>query len=130
MIPYITKGDLTKLSPKKQKKICGCVTLCTDFYTFTTDDEDFTLCAGDTRQLAFEILEKQGLVTQKLAFPTSKWGWTTDQEEFVKKYLKDKNAYYNGKIKYGTYSLIGEMLGKTRDQVKNKIQHMQKEGKL
>jgi hypothetical protein len=130
LIPYLTKGDLTKLSLKKQKKICGCVTLCQEFYNFTTDDDDFILCAGDARQFAFELLEIMGLVTKKCAFPTSKWGWTTEQEEFVKKYLKDKNAYYNGKVKYGTYSLIAEMLGKTREQVKNKIQHMQKEGKL
>ena len=130
MIPYLMKGDLTKLPKNRQKKICGCPTLCTEFYTFSLENDDFMLCAGDTRQFAFEMMSELGLMTKKLAFPTSKWGWTTEQEEFVKKYLKDKSAYYNGKVKYGTYSLIGEMLGKSREQVKNKIQHMQKEGKI
>jgi hypothetical protein len=129
MIPYITKGDLTKLSPKKQKKLCGCTALCKEFYNFTTDEEDFTLCAGDARQLAFEIMYQQGLVSKKIAFPAST-GWTMEHEEFIKKYLKDKNAYSDGKIKYGTYSLIAEMLGKTREQVKKKVQRMQKVGKL
>jgi hypothetical protein len=130
MIPYITKGDLTKLSQKKQKKICGCPKLCTEFFNFATDEEDFTLCTGDARQLAFEIMYQQGLVSKKLAFPDSNSGWTMEHEEFIKKYLKDKNAYSDGKIKYGTYSLIAEMLGKTREQVKKKVQHMQKVGKL
>lgn len=129
MIPHITKGDLTQLPSKRQQKICGCKPKCNDFYTFT-NDEDFILCSGDARQFAFEIFNKLGLVTAKLAFPKSKWGWTTEQEQFIKSYLKDKAAYYNGKVKYGTYSLIAEMLGKTREQVKNKIQHMAKEGKL
>jgi hypothetical protein len=130
MIPYLTKGDLTKLSLKKQKKICGCVILCNEFYNYSTDDDDFILCAGDSRQFAFELLEKLGLVTKKMAFPTSKWGWTTEQEEFVKRYLKDKNAYYNGKVKYGTYSLIGEMIGKSREQVKEKIKYLREAGRL
>jgi len=130
LIPYISKGDLTKLGPKRQSKICGCNPKCKEFYTFSIDVEDFILCATDSRQFAFEVLESLGVVTSKLAFPHSLFGWTTEQERFIKEFLNDNSAYYNGKVKYGTYSLIAEMLGKTRGQVKSKIQHMQKEGKL
>lgn len=129
MIPYITKGDLTKLPEKRQKKICGCNQRCREFFTFTTED-DFILCANDTNQFGFEILEQLGLVTKKQAFPNSKYGWTTEQERFVIKYLKENNCYLGGKVKWGTYSLIGEMLGKTRDQVKDKINHLRKAGRL
>ncbi|MCD4838149.1 hypothetical protein LRS37_04540 [Neobacillus sedimentimangrovi] len=130
MIPYITKGDLTKLTPKRQRKICGCNPLCQEFYTYQTDEDDFILCAGDTKQFALEIFNQLGLIDQNLAFPKTDYGWTDEQELLIQRYLKDKNAYYRGKVKYGTYSNLAQMLGKTREQVKNKIQHMRKEGKL
>jgi hypothetical protein len=129
LIPYIVKGDLTKLPKRRQKKICGCSLTCTEFYTFNTEDE-FILCAGDAKKFAFEILEQLGIISKTLAFPYSVSGWTTMQEHLIKKFLSDPNVYYNGKVKYGTYSRLGEMLGKSREQVKKKIQHMQKEGKL
>lgn len=130
MIPYITKGDLTKLHHNRQKIICGCEPKCTEFYTFSTE-EDFILCTTDAKQFAFELLEELGIVTKKLAFPKSKYGWTMEQERFIQRYFKEEPIFReDGKIKYGTYSMLGEMLGKTREQVKNKIQSMQKEGKL
>jgi hypothetical protein len=131
MIPYIQKGEMAKLHSKRQAALCGCQPRCRYFYTFTEHEHDWILCARDAQQFAFEILEQLDLVTKKLAFPKSKVGWTTEQEHFIIRYFQDEHCFEeNGKVKYGTYSLLGEMLGKTRDQVKLKIQHMSKEGKL
>lgn len=124
MIPYIQKGDLAKLHPNRQNKICICPEKCKHFYTFSDDKQDFILCESETKEFGFSILHELGLVTEKLAFPKSKYGWTTEQERFIKKYLSENP------VKYGTYSLLGEMLGKSRGQVKSKVQHMRKEGKL
>lgn len=131
MIPYMVKGELYRLDPRRQKNVCTCKQRCEHFYTFTLRDTDFMLCAGDTEQFGFEILQEVGVLTKKLAFPKSKYGWTTEQERFIKNYFETERVYEpSGKVKYGLYSMLGEMLGKTREQVKNKIQHMQKEGKL
>jgi hypothetical protein len=133
MIPFIQKGDLTKLPSKRRNNICGCQTSCREFFTFTTysDDSDFILCAGDAKQFGFEILEKAGVVTQSHAFPKSKRGWTTEQERFVIKYIKENHRIdENGRMKDGTYTLIGEMLGKTREQVKDKVNHLRRFGRV
>jgi hypothetical protein len=130
LIPYIQKGQLSLLPEKRKRKICSCPVLCEEFYTIAIESEDVVLCEREAKEFGFQLFEKLGIVTEKKAFTKSKCGWTTEQEAFIRRYLKDKNLYYNGKIKYGTYSLIGEMLGKSRYQVKDKIHHMQKEGKL
>lgn len=131
MIPYIQKGEMAKLHIRRQAAICECQPRCSSFYTFTERDHDWILCSQDAQQFAFEILEQLELVTKKLAFPKSKVGWTTEQEQFIIRYFRTETCFdENKKVKYGTYSLLGEMLGKTRDQVKLKVQHMVKEGKL
>lgn len=129
MIPYMKKGDLNKLPKTRQRKVCGCNDPCQTFITFS-HNSDFLLCEQDAKEFAFEILAELGVLTKKLAFPKSKYGWTTEQEQFVIRYLKDEHCLQNGRVKYGTYSILGEMLGKSREQVKNKIQHMKKEKKL
>jgi hypothetical protein len=131
LIPYLTKGDLTKLPTKRQKKVCGCSPPCTEFITIATEVEDIMLCHTDANEFAFEILELLGLVTEKRAFPKSKRGWTTEQERFVIKYLKEEHCYLDsGRMRDGTYSLIGEMLGKSREQIKDKVNHLRKAGRL
>jgi hypothetical protein len=131
MIPYLSKGDLSKLPKKRIKKVCGCSPTCTEFITITTEEEDLMLCRTDAKEFAFEMLELLGLVTEKRAFPKSKRGWTTEQERFVIKYLKEENCIQeNGKVKDGTYSLIGEMLEKSREQVKDKVNHLRKAGRI
>ena len=98
---------------------------------FASRNEDFMLCQTDAQQFAFEILEQLGLVTKKQAFPKSQYGWTTEEERLWKKYIKEQNCFdEHGKVKFGTYTMLGEMLGKSREQVKHKIQHMRKEGKF
>jgi hypothetical protein len=130
MIPVITKGDLTLLPIKRQKIICKCKSTCEEVYTFSMDD-DFMLCGNDAKEFAFRILEIKGLVTQKRAFPKSKYGWTTEMERFVINYIKEENCIAeNGKVKFGTYSLIGEMLGKTRAAVKDKVNHLRRAGRI
>lgn len=131
MIPYIHKGELFRLDPRRQKTVCACLEKCNYFYTFSFREQDFMLCEGDTKQFGFEILQEIGVLTKKLAFPQSKYGWTTEQERFIKNYFATESCYTEaGRVKYGLYNMLGEMLGKSREQVKNKIQHMQKEGKL
>jgi hypothetical protein len=124
VIPYSAKGDLTRLPEKKQHKICGCEPRCKEFINLSTEKDDVMLCAKDAELFAFEILAHLEIVTRRMAFPKSKYGWTREQERFIIKYLEENP------VKYGTYTLIGEMLGKSRDVVKNKIQYMKREGQL
>lgn len=131
MIPYLTKGDLTKLPRKRMKKVCGCSPACSEFIIIATEEEDLMLCRTDAKEFAFEMLEMLGFVTEKKAFPKSKRGWTTEQERFVIRYLKEEQCIReNGKVKDGTYSLIGEMLGKSREQIKDKVSHLRKAGRI
>jgi hypothetical protein len=131
MIPYITKGELEKLHVRRQKKICGCSPMCKEFINISTEKEDVMLCVTDAKQFSFEMLEQLGLVTQKHAFPQSKWGWTTEQERFLIKYLKEEDCLdEKGKVKFGTYALLGEMLSKTRSAVKDKANHLRKAGRI
>jgi hypothetical protein len=130
MIPVISKGDLTQLSEKRQKKICSCNPVCKEFFIFTSD-EDFTLCGNDAREFAFRILEVKGIVTQKREFPKSQYGWTILQERFVINYFKEENCIdEDGRVIRGTYRLIGEMLGKTKAAVKDKVNHLRRSGRI
>lgn len=132
MIPYMQKGDLRRLPLARQKAICGCAKQCEVFITFTGKREnDFMLCAEDAKQFGFEILEMLEIVTKSLAFPKSKYGWTTEQERFVINYIKkNKRIGQDGRILNGTYTLIGEMLGKSREQIKDKVNHLRRAGRL
>jgi hypothetical protein len=131
MIPYITKGELEKLHVRRQKKICGCSPMCKEFINISTEKEDVMLCVTDAKQFSFEMLEQLGLVTQKIAFPQSNGDGPQSRNVLLLKYLKEENCLdENGKVKFGTYALLGEMLGKTRSAVKDKVNHLRKAGRL
>lgn len=131
MIPYLTNGLLNRMPEKRRKKICECSTPCNEFITISTENEDVMLCAAKAKEFAFEILEKVGTVTKNLAFPPTKWGWTTEQERILIKFLKEESCYSeNGKVKYGTYKLLGELLGKSRSAINDKVKYLRRMGRL
>jgi hypothetical protein len=129
--PVVHKGEMEQLYPAMQGKICKCERRCRRYVSVNTDREGFMMCEMAAKEYAFEILHALDVVSEKKAFPQSVKGWTTEQERFIKKYITENNVIMpDGKLKYGTCSLLAEMLMKTRDQVKDKIRLMRREGKL
>jgi hypothetical protein len=115
------KGDLTQLSPKKQKKICKCPTTCESFINIVAD-EDFILCEVDAREHAFHILRELELLSDIYTKPTPFWSYK--DEQYIIDYF-DLHGPHNG-----AYKVIGAHLGRSRDAVKNRVLQMRKEGKL
>ncbi|WLR53568.1 hypothetical protein LC048_13650 [Mesobacillus subterraneus] len=133
MIPFIQKGDLTKLSGKRRNSICGCETKCKVFFTFITDnnDSDYILCAGDAKQFGFEILEMIGAVKSGIMFIGPNRAWTGEEERLIENYFKEHDCFDdNGRVRHGINRGLAEVLGRTREQVKEKVKRMRKEGKL
>lgn len=133
MIPYIQKGDLTALPGKRRNAICRCEKRCTEFYTFTTvaKNTDFILCAGDARQFGFEILEMQGAVKSGIMFIGPNRAWTGEEERIIEKYFIENDCIDDkGRVRNGINTGLAEVLGRTRQQVKEKVKRMRKEGKI
>lgn len=131
MVPYISKGDLTLLTPKRQKKICSCFKTCQHFYSIALDSDDIILCERDAKEFAFQMLEKTDLVNERREFIKSQFGWTEDQERFLIQYLQNPDCYDGkGKVRLKTYNIIGEQIGKSNKAIKGKVQYLRKVGRL
>lgn len=132
MIPYLTKGQLNRMPEKRRKKICQCQRPCQYFFNISTENDDVILCETDAKQFVYELLQLLGMADeQKIDFPQSKRGWTFAQENFVLKFLKEEKCMKeNGFMKDGTYNMLSEMLGKTKAQIKDKVYHFRKAGRL
>lgn len=104
----------------KHKSKCECTTKCTAFYKINGFD---VYCKGSLEQLAVDILN---LVndTNISQGNRNKRGWTTKQEQQIIQFIER-----NG-VQFGTYRIIGEMIGKPRESVKRKVYALEKEGRL
>lgn len=115
---HIPKLELTELETKQRK--CKCLPRCEEY--FNVDGFDI-YCKGTLEQFAVSILNQvngtniaQGNLNNR--------GWTTRQEQQIIKYVES-----NG-VKFGTYRIIGEMIGKPREAVKRKVYDLEKQGRL
>lgn len=132
-IPFIAKGDLTKVPGKRRNVICGCENRCTEFYTFTTlkEGSDFMMCAGDAKQFGFEILEMIGAVKSGIMFIGPNRAWTGEEERIIEKYFKEHDCIdENGRVRHGINVGLAEVLGRNRQQVKEKVKRMRKVGRI
>lgn len=111
--------SITKTKSKRASK-CKCTIMCEEFYRVNGFD---VYCKGSLEQLAVNILN---LVndTNISQGNRNKRGWTTKQEQQIIQFIER-----NG-VQFGTYRIIGEMIGKTREQVKAKVYKLEKEGRL
>lgn len=119
----IVKRDASEFTAGRRAAICNCEVPCKVFVSYI-GDEMLTVCETGAKVVAFDTLELLGVMKESWTHMSKLGEWTTKQEEEIIQYIKA-----NG-IKYGTYRLLGERFGKTRDQVKHKVQHMRKVGRL
>lgn len=80
-------------------------------------------CENEATELAVKLINLAKGVNVSQDKYTQR-GWTTRQEKVLTDWVTNKG------INYGDYRIIGELINKSRGQVKNKVQHMRKEGKL
>lgn len=116
-IPEITPYDASSVTRNSK---CKCTKRCTEFYRVNGFD---VYCKGTLEQLALNILN----VTKGKDFMRGSYnnrGWTVAQEQKLIDYI-EKNG-----VRYGTYRLIGELIGKDRKAVRAKVEHLEKQGRL
>lgn len=112
-------AEIKPMHRKSIKKYCHCTPRCEKVIEF--DSIDKIICENRAIEMArnmLSLVNGQELSTQKGR------GWTMRQTSFLKKWVEEKG------VKNGDYRLIGDMIGKTRHQVKNKVQYMEKIGEL
>lgn len=80
-------------------------------------------CRGGLEQLSIDILNKINGTNIAQGNKNNR-GWTTKQEKEIIKYIEQ-----NG-VQFGTYRILGEMLGKPREAVKRRVYVLEKEGRL
>lgn len=101
-------------------KKCSCPTKCKTFYRVNGID---TYCKKQLEQLAINILNTVNgtMIAQK---NYNNRGWTTLQERAIIDFIQ-KNG-----VQFGTYRIIGEMIGKPREAVKRKVYQLEQQGRL
>ncbi|MEC0276880.1 hypothetical protein [Peribacillus frigoritolerans] len=108
--------DRQPLSPRS--KLCKCEPRCSNYI-----DIEYIGRYCDNQAMNFAVqlinLVKETNIVHGVYTPN----WTTAQESVLKKWVE------NG-VKNGDYRILGEMFGKNRTAVKNKVYDMEKEGKL
>lgn len=116
-IPEITPYEAKSVTRNKK---CKCTERCTEFFRIDGFD---VYCKGALEQLAINILNQvNGTNISQGNF--SNRHWTTKQVEQLTEFI-EKNG-----VRYGTYRIIGEMIGKPREAVKHKVQELEKKGLL
>lgn len=112
-LPIMERKPLSKRS-----KLCKCEPVCTHYI-----DIEYLgrYCENQAMNFAVHLINlAKGT---GIANGTYNANWTTAQESELKNWVK------NG-IKYGDYRILGEMFGKSREAVRSKVQHMEREGKI
>lgn len=105
---------------RKYAKKCNCSNRCDKFYRVNGFD---VYCKGVLEQLSINILNMVN-GTKIAQGNRNNRGWTTKQEQQIIQFIEQ-----NG-VRFGTYRIIGEMIGKPRESVKRKVYMLEKEGRL
>jgi hypothetical protein len=130
MKPVVTKHDMSRLPTMMQLRMCECKPMCKHFVMISDlRAEPLTMCGRDAREYVQELIDLLGMRGDENV-PRTQNGWTSRQEQLLREYLLNEGMEKDGSIKYGVYSILAEKVGKTRKQVKGKIQRMRQEGKL
>ena len=102
------------------RRTCDCKPKCKEFYKINGFD---VYCKKSLENLAFDILNKLNGTTIMQGNYTNN-GWTTRMERELINYINTQG------VQNGTYAKLGVMLGKSRQQVKNKVYQLEKQGRL
>lgn len=116
MRPTLFLGDLTKLTDKKQKKVCTCKKQCETFMILV-GHEDFFLCETQAKEHLREMQRLLGGISTRKE-------WTDEEEQRIIEYMAD-----HGK-RSGAVSRLAIRMGITPEQLRHKISNLRKEGKL
>jgi hypothetical protein len=117
--PIVNINRMTTLSSKGARKICECPKLCERFVSISSPDrygDSIIMCERDSKKYVSELKNALGL--------TSLGRWTTGQEATVIRHIKKHG------IKYGSYADIGKKVGKTREQVRDKVKCLRAAGRI
>jgi len=111
--------EIIEIQLKKSNR-CKCNPKCQNFYKVNGID---IYCKKQLEQLAINILNTVNgtKIAQK---NYNNRGWTTLQEQSIITFI-EKNG-----VQFGTYRILGEMLGKPREAVKRKVYKLEKQGRL
>lgn len=104
------------------RKLCKCKPRCTTFFEFTSINK--VLCQTRAENFMYAMINQVKNAQLTKGRRSGKMGWTTEETKFVKDWV-EKNG-----VKYGDYRKIGELLGRTREVVKSKVQYMEKIGEI
>jgi len=102
-----------------KEKVCRCEPKCEKFIRIERDDSVIRLCEQDAKSHAYDILETLGYIQRKQIRNVKPW--TSKQEQVLIKWAEKG-------FQFGDMRVIGDLLGKTREQVKKKVVHMRKLG--
>ena len=112
-MPEIIEVDLTK-------RPCKCIPKCDQYFRINGMD---VYCKKKLEQLAINILNVVNGTTISQKNYNNR-GWTTKMERELIRFIES-----NG-VRFGTYRILAEMFGKSREQVKRKVYKLEKEGRL
>jgi hypothetical protein len=119
MKPVVNINPMSSLSNRLAKNICGCPKLCKRFITIVPPErygDSIVICEKDSKRYIADLENALGLSTHGR--------WTTGQEITVINYINRHG------VEYGTYAKLGKKLGKTRQQVGDKVRHLRAVGRL
>jgi hypothetical protein len=115
---------MQEISPIMQRNVCSHNPKCSRAFIVNTHNDGFMVCENDMKDTVYETMKLLGMVPENYTLPKNDTGWTIRQEKLLADYINE-----NG-VQYGAYSIIGELVGKTRRQVKDKVHRMKRDGKL
>ena len=94
---------------------CKCNPICKQYYRVNGID---IYCKKRLEQLAINILNKVNGTNISQGNYNNR-GWTTKQENIIIQFVEE-----NG-VQFGTYRIIGELIGKPREAVKRKVYELE-----
>jgi hypothetical protein len=100
-------------------KFCKCDPRCSHYIEI---DYIGRLCETQAMDFAIKVINlAKGTNLSKGTYTN---GWTTKQETYLKEWVENKG------VKYGDYSAIGAIIGKTGNQVRRKVQRLEQVGRI
>lgn len=118
--PIVYVRPMNELSAYKRKKICEHDKQCDKFLVINTLNEGMTLCEKDALVFANNIFANLHVMPEVKLKQAR--GFTQEQTEELIQYIR------NNDIRHGTYVLLAEKFGKTRDQVKSYVWYLRSKG--
>jgi hypothetical protein len=124
MKPLVTSRPITDYTPKRQKELCLCNVRCDNIMLIVRDEFAYQVCEKGTAAFAYELLKEASRIADPTELKPNHWS----PLQIVQ--LKEYVLSVGNEIPYGGYSLFAKQIGKTREQVKDKVSALRKLGEL